>query len=107
MLDIHECCLQVFRGYLSLLAEANQTPPDAAAANGDAAMDEQDTAENAPVYSPQESRKAWHTRTLAALGAFLRKHYIDIAAVTSQIEQEAADGVSPDVEEVVLRNLHL
>ena len=64
--------------------------------------------ENDTVYSAQESQKAWRRRTLGALGAFLRRQYMHVAPVASQIEQGVAEeGVSPDVQQTVLRNLHL
>ena len=87
----------MYQGYLSLLADASL---DGSAADNDAPMD------NA-VYSAQDSQKAWRTRTLAALGAFLCKHYLSIAHVASEIEQGVTEGVSSDVKEIVLRNLHL
>ncbi|KAA6419508.1 MAG: hypothetical protein FRX49_10606, partial [Trebouxia sp. A1-2] len=70
--------LQVYQGYLSLLADASL---DGSAADDNAPM------EDNPVYSAQDSQKAWRKRTLAALGAFLRKHYLSIAHVASEIEQ--------------------
>ena len=88
----------MYQGYLSLLADASL---DGSAADNDAAM------EDNPVYSAQDSQKAWRTRTLAALGAFLRKHYLSIAHVASEIEQDVTEGVSSDTKEIVLRNLHL
>ena len=96
--------VQVYRGYLSLLAEAS--PPEASAADGDTAMEE-DVTDNSAAYSLQDSRMAWRRRTLAALGAFLRRHYMNVAPVASQIEQEVTEGTSSDVKEVVMRNLEL
>lgn len=88
----------MYQGYLSLLADASL---DGSAADDNAPM------EDNPVYSAQDSQKAWRKRTLAALGAFLRKHYLSIAHVASEIEQGVTDGVSSDIKETVLRNLHL
>ncbi len=92
------CQLQVYQGYLSLLADASL---DGSAADNDVPM------EDNIVYSVQDSQKAWRTRTLAALGAFLRKHYLSIAHVASEIEQGVTEGVSSDIKETVLRNLYL
>lgn len=89
----------MYQGYLSLLAEASA---DGSAVNGDALMEEHDNA-----YSAQDSRKAWYKRTLAALGAFLRKHYMSVAAVAVQIEQGVTEGVSADVKEVVMKSVQL
>ncbi len=88
----------MYQGYLLLLAGATL---DGSAADNDASM------EDNPSYSAQDSQKAWRTRTLAALGAFLRKHYLSIAYVASQIEQGVTEGVSSEIKETVLRNLHL
>ncbi len=81
-----------------MLADATS---DGSAADYDAPMEEN------PVYSAQDSQKAWRMRTLAALGAFLRKHYLSIAHVASEIEQGVTEGVSSDIKETVLRNLYL
>lgn len=91
--------LQVHQGYLSVLKQSSQA---AAPADGEAAMEGDDAA-----CSAQDSQKAWRSRTLAALGAFLRSHYMHAASVTAQIEQQLGAGVADDVMQVVTRNLVL
>ena len=69
-------------------------------ADGEAAMEDVDAA-----YSVQDSQKAWRGRTLAALGAFLRSHYMHVADVAPQIEQQLGNGAADDAKHVVMRNL--
>lgn len=89
--------MQVHKGYLTILEQSSQAIPSA---DGEAAMEEDDVA-----YSAQDSQKAWRARTLAALGAFLRSHYIHVAAVAPMIEQQLGDGIPDDAKHVVMRNL--
>ena len=93
--------MQVHQGYLSILEQHAQTSSDAPE-NGQAAMDE-----GYSPYSAVDSQKAWRKRTLAALGAFLRSHYLHVARVAEQIEQQLSEGVSEDIKHVVLTNLNL
>lgn len=89
----------MYKGYLSILDQGSQV---ASAANGVAAMEEDDA-----DISTEDSQQAWRTRTLAALGAFLRSHYMHVASVAVQIEQQLDDGVAEDVKSVVRRNMLL
>lgn len=89
--------LQVHKGYLTILEQNSQVMPSA---DGEAAMEDVDAA-----YSTQDSQKAWRGRTLAALGAFLRSHYMHVAAVAPQIEQQLGDEIADDAKHVVMRNL--
>ena len=91
--------LQVHKGFLTILEQGSQAAPSA---DGEAAMEDDDTA-----YSAQDSQKAWRSRTLAALGAFLRSHYLHVAAVAVQIEQQLGDGSADDVKQVVMKNVVL
>ena len=99
--DQTQLALQVHKGYLSILKQSGQSAPDLAT-NGEDAMEEDDSA-----YSAQDSKKAWRSRTLAALGAFLRSHYMHVAPVAPQIEQLLGDGIAEDIKQVVLKNLIL
>ena len=65
-------------------------------------MEEDDSA-----YSAEDSQKAWRSRTLAALGGFLRSQYVHVALVAPQIEQQLGDGIAEDIRQVVLKNLIL
>ena len=91
--------LQVHKGFLTILEQSSQAAPPA---DGEAAMEDNDAA-----YSSQDSQKAWHGRTLAALGAFLRSHYLHVACVATQIEQQLGDVTADDVKQVVIRNVVL
>ena len=90
--------LQVYKGYLSILEQGSQV---ASATNGVSAMEEDDAGNSA-----EESQKAWRRRTRAALGAFLRTHYMHVPPVATQIEQQLEE-VAEDVKFVVHRNLIL
>lgn len=91
--------LQVLTGFLTILEQSSQAAPFA---DGEAAMEDDDA-----EYSPQDSQKAWRSRTLAALGAFLRSHYLHAASVAAQIEQQLGDGTADDVKQVVMQNIVL
>lgn len=91
--------LQVHQGFLTILEQSSQAAPSA---DGEAAMDDDDAA-----YSSQNSFKAWRSRTLAALGAFLRSHYLHVAPVAAQIEQQLGDGTADDVKQVIMKNVVL
>lgn len=94
--------LQVYQGYLSLLAEASLSAAQPAAADGAVPMEEEDSNH----AQQQDSQSAWRKRTLAALGAFLRRQYVPLAPIAPQIQQ-IAQGLLPDVKDVVLRHLDL
>ena len=59
------------------------------------------------AVDPVASYQAWHKRTLAGLGAFLRSHYIVIAPLAAEVQQLVPEDAPDAIKAVLLQNLYL